>query len=130
MLRTIVNKSLTRRPMTGGHRRLGRVLVVNRFRVPEGEAERWRVDLEDALAALAEQAGFVDGTVGRNVDDPSLWALVTRWEHVGAYRRALSSYDVKLRAVPVLSSTLDEPSAFEVVEPDTVLNIGSTRSIP
>jgi hypothetical protein len=79
---------------------------------------------------LREQAGFVDGSIGRNLDDPTLWALVTRWENVGAYRRALSAYDVKVRAVPLLSSALDEPSAFEVVEPDTVLNIGSTRSIP
>ncbi len=70
------------------------------------------------------------GTIGRNVDDPTLWVLVTTWANVGAYRRALSSYDVKLHAVPLLSRALDEPSAYEVVEPDTVLNIGSTRSIP
>jgi quinol monooxygenase YgiN len=106
------------------------VLVVNRFRVPEEEGERFRGEVEGALTALREQPGFVLGTVGRNLDEPTLWALVTHWEHVGAYRRALSSYDVKLRAVPLLSSALDEPSAFEVVEPDTVLNIGSTRSIP
>jgi quinol monooxygenase YgiN len=106
------------------------VLVVNRFRVPEDEGERFRGHGEAAFSALREQAGFVDGSIGRNLDDPTLWALVTRWENVGAYRRALSSYDVKVRAVPLLSSALDEPSAFEVVEPDTVLNIGSTRSIP
>ena len=107
------------------------MLVVNRFRVPEDEARRFRAELEAAAATvLGEQAGYVDGTIGRNLDDPTLWALATRWEHVGAYRRALSSYDVKLRAVPLLSRALDEPSAYEVVEPDTVLNIGSTRSIP
>ena len=39
--------------------------------------------------------------------------LVTTWEHVGAYRRALSSYDVKLHAVPLLSRAIDEPSAYE-----------------
>ncbi len=106
------------------------MLVVNRFRLPEEDGEQFRVDVEAALAALGEQRGFERGTIGRNLDDPTLWTLVTRWEHVGAYRRALSSYDVKLRAVPLLSSALDEPSAYEVVEPDTVLNIGSTRSIP
>jgi hypothetical protein len=55
--------------------------------------------------------------------------LTTRWEHVGAYRRALSAYDVKLNAVPLLSRAVDEPSAYEVVEPGTVLNIESTRSL-
>jgi len=106
------------------------VLVVNRFQVPEDAGQRFRGEVEQALTALGEQAGFVDGTIGRNLDDPTLWALVTRWQHVGAYRRALSSYDVKMRAVPLLGSALDEPSAYEVVEPGTELNVPSTRSIP
>ncbi len=105
------------------------MLVVNRFQVPENEAERFRAELERANSALAEQKGYLTGTIGRNVDDPSLWALVTTWENVGAYRRALSSYDVKLRAIALLGRAIEEPSAFEVVEPDTVLNVGRARSL-
>ena len=105
------------------------MLVVSRFRVPEGEGEAFRAELAAAHAVLAERPGYVDGQVGRNLDDPTLWVLTTRWENVGAYRRALSAYDVKLNAVPLLSRALDEPSAYELVEPGTVLNIGSTRSI-
>ena len=103
------------------------MLVVSRFRVPAEDGEAFRSELQHALDALAERPGHLDGTVGRNVDDPELWVLSTRWEHVGAYRRALSAYDVKLRAVPLLSRALDEPSAYEVVEPGTVLNIPETR---
>jgi hypothetical protein len=55
--------------------------------------------------------------------------LTTTWEHVGAYRRALSSYDVKLNAVPLLSRALDEPSAYELVEPGADLNRAGTRSL-
>ena len=102
------------------------MLVVNRFRVPEDQAESFRVEVAEAQAALAEQKGYLSGTIGRNVDDPTLWALVTTWENVGAYRRALSSYDVKLRAVALLGRAIEEPSAFEVVEPDTVLNVVDT----
>jgi len=105
------------------------VLVVNRFRVPEADTPAFRADLEQARAVLAERPGYLSGTIGRNLDDPTLWVLTTRWEHVGAYRRALSAYDVKLGAVPLLSRAVDEPSAFEVVEPETVLNIESTRSL-
>jgi hypothetical protein len=105
------------------------VLVVSRFRVPVEEGETFRVDLQAALQALAERPGHVEGTIGRNVDEPDLWVLSTRWENVGSYRRALSAYDVKLRAVPLLSRALDEPSAYEVVEPGTDLNIRSTRSL-
>ena len=53
--------------------------------------------------------------------------LTTRWDSVGTYRRALSSYDVKLAAVPTLSRALDEPSAYEVVEPNSVLNVHEAR---
>jgi quinol monooxygenase YgiN len=104
------------------------VLVVSRFRVPVEDGDAFRADLAEAHAVLASCAGYVDGRVGRNVDDPTLWVLTTRWENVGAYRRALSSYDVKLNAVPLLSRALDEPSAYELVEPGTVLNIVSGRS--
>ena len=76
---------------------------------------------------LAAQRGYVDGTLGRNLDEPDLWVLTTRWESVGAYRRALSTYDVKLSAVPTLSRALDEPSAYEVVEPGSVLNVADPR---
>ena len=103
--------------------------MVSRFRVPVDEGEGFRVGLQEALDLLAERPGHLAGPIGRNVDDPELWVLSTRWEHVGAYRRALSSYDVKLGAVPLLSRALDEPSAYEVVEPGTALNTPSTRSI-
>jgi hypothetical protein len=105
------------------------VLVVNRFRVPLEDGESFRADLAAAHEVLTGCAGYVDGQVGRNLDDPELWVLTTRWENVGAYRRALSSYDVKLNAVPLLSRAVDEPSAYELVEPGTVLNIPSTRSL-
>jgi hypothetical protein len=88
---------------------------MSRYRVPELEVVEFRGRAEDALAALANQAGFVRGHVGRNVDDPLLWTLSTEWVNVGAYRRALSSYDVKMRAVPVMLHALDEPSAYEVL---------------
>jgi quinol monooxygenase YgiN len=103
------------------------VLVVNRFRVPATEAGAFRARLEEAHAVLADQTGYVDGSLGRNLDEPELWLLTTRWESVGAYRRALSTYDVKLSAVPTLSRALDEPSAYEVVEPNSVLNVAESR---
>jgi hypothetical protein len=105
------------------------VLVVNRFRVPADEAARFRADLEAAHAVLAAQAGYVDGHAGRNVDDPELWVLTTRWANVGAYRRALSSYDVKVGVVPLLGRAVDEPSAYETVDPGTDLNVQQARSL-
>jgi hypothetical protein len=95
------------------------VLVISRFR---GDEPALRVGLEQALAVLAEQRGYVDGAVGRNVDDPSLWVLQTRWTGPGAYRRALSAYDVKVHAWALLGRAIDEPTAYEVVEPGEPVN--------
>jgi quinol monooxygenase YgiN len=104
------------------------VIVVNRFRVPEAEQQQFRADLQAAREALAARPGHLSSRVGRNADDPELWVLTTEWEGAGAYRRALSAYDVKLTAVPVLSRALDEPSAYELVEPGTDLNVARMRS--
>ena len=34
------------------------------------------------------------------------------WDNVGSYRRALSSYDVKVAVVPLLAQAVDEATAF------------------
>ena len=93
------------------------MLVVTRFRVRLDETDEFRAGLEEAHAALAAQRGYVAGAVGRNVDDPELWVLQTSWEGPGAYRRALSAYDVKLRAWALLGRAIDEPGAYETVAP-------------
>ncbi|KRA29413.1 MULTISPECIES: antibiotic biosynthesis monooxygenase family protein [unclassified Nocardioides] len=104
------------------------MLVVNRFRVPASEdPDLLRADLERVHGLLLDKPGYVAGWIGRNVDEPDLWVLTTRWVNVGAYRRALSSYDLKLHGVPVLMRAIDEPGAYEVVEPNTVLNVAEAR---
>ncbi|MGH8875796.1 MAG: antibiotic biosynthesis monooxygenase family protein [Stackebrandtia sp.] len=98
------------------------MLVVNRFRVTD--TERFHADAKAALTALSACPGFVDGRCGGGLDDGETWVLVTRWETVGAYRRALSAYDVKMYATPLLAQALPEASAFEVnlaAEPGGVL---------
>jgi hypothetical protein len=91
------------------------VLVITRFRVLEDDETSFAVALGSVEAALAAAPGFVWSETGRNLDDPSLWALVTRWVDVGSYRRALSSYDVKLAFASLQWRVLEEPSAYEPV---------------
>ena len=97
------------------------MLVVTRFRVL-ADPEAFRTELEAAHAVLAEQKGYVNGHVGRNVDDPALWVLQTQWEGPGAYRRALSAYDVKVQAWALLGQAIEEPSAYEIVTPGEPIN--------
>ena len=86
-----------------------------RFRVPEERAPEFLDEAHGALRALAERSGYVDGGIGRATDDPTLWLMSLRWDSVGAYRRALGAYEVKVAAVPLLSTAIDEPTAFELL---------------
>jgi quinol monooxygenase YgiN len=105
------------------------VLVVNRFVVADAEVEEFRRAANQAHRLLASQPGYVDGTLGRNLDDPSRWVLMTRWMGVGAYRRALSAYDVKAGAWTLLGTSIDEPSAYEIADGEGDLNDRHSRSL-
>ncbi len=89
------------------------MIAIARFELPLSQAEPFRAELEAVKAALAEATGFISGTVGQNLDEPTLWVLTTVWENVGSYRRALSSTRAKLEAIPVLARAIDEPGAYE-----------------
>ena len=96
------------------------MLVVTRFDVPEVDGVAFLARAQAALAAFAARPGYLRGRVARAADDPTLWILTTEWSGVGAYRRSLGSYDVKVEAAPLLSLGRDEPSAFEVLHADDV----------
>ena len=102
------------------------MLVITRFRGAVGDLALGE-QLAGALEVLSAQRGYVRGAVGRNVDDPTLWLLQTEWEGPGAYRRALSSYDVKMNAWALLGQAIDEPSAYELLRPGEELNRSEPR---
>jgi heme-degrading monooxygenase HmoA len=89
------------------------VLSITRHRVPADRADQFTEQASTALDVLRRLPGFVHGAVGRATDDGELWLLTTTWDDVGSFRRALSSYDVKVGVVPLLATALDEPTAFE-----------------
>ena len=92
------------------------MISVTRYRVAESDAESFRADARAALDVLATRPGWVSGRLGRNTDEPDLWVMTTEWVNVGSYRRALSPYEVKMTAVPLLSRCIDEPSAYELFD--------------
>ncbi len=89
---------------------------MTRLRVSPSSLAGLPADLDRLLAALAARPGFLGGESGRCADDPQLWALVTRWDGVGAYRRALSAAEVKVAGAPVWLHAVDEPGAFLPLE--------------
>lgn len=92
------------------------LLVVTRYVVEDADGgDAFRLRARDALDALCTRPGCRRGHLGRSMDDPRMWVMATEWDSVGSYRRALSSYEVKVRAVPVMYDAVDEPSAYEVL---------------
>jgi quinol monooxygenase YgiN len=91
------------------------LLVVSRFRVGDAERAAFLADAATALDALAAQPGCLVASIGQSTDESGLIVVRTEWAGVGAYRRALSAFDVKVNAIPLLSAAVDEPSAYELV---------------
>ncbi len=88
------------------------MFVVTRLRVPERDGDGFVAAVDQLIGALSARPGFRDAELGRAADEPGLWALVTRWDGVGAYRRALSAAEVKITGAPVWVHALDEPGAY------------------
>jgi hypothetical protein len=100
----------TSRPQRDG--REIRVFAVTRLRATGEDGEALAAAVGLLLTALAARPGFRDGELGRSADDPTLWALVTRWDGVGSYRRALSAAEVKITGAPVWMHAVDEPGVY------------------
>ena len=88
------------------------MFVVTRLRVPEADGDAFVAAVRELIGALRARPGFRDAELGRAADEPGLWALVTRWDGVGAYRRALSAAEVKITGAPVWVHAVDEPGAY------------------
>lgn len=80
-----------------------------------GADDEWLISLRAVASLFAQRPGCEVVSVGRAADDPTCWVLTSEWESVGAYRHALSSYEVKVHAVPLLSQAIDDPGAFEIL---------------
>jgi quinol monooxygenase YgiN len=91
----------------------GSVLAVIRYSVPNGQAEEFLGQSRDILDVFARQPGFLRGQVGRSVDEPVLWAVVSEWEGAGFYRRALSA--ARMAMYPLMTLMINEPGAYEPV---------------
>jgi quinol monooxygenase YgiN len=91
------------------------VFALIRFVVASEDTAAFLDQARSALRALAARPGYRSGELTRALDDPDRWCLVTRWASVGAYRRALGDFEVKVHATPLLAQSVDEPSVYEVL---------------
>ncbi|MGH3240591.1 MAG: antibiotic biosynthesis monooxygenase family protein [Spirillospora sp.] len=91
------------------------MIAITRYRVPGEDAGGFAEGMTAVLTELSASPGFRSGRLGRTVDDPGLWALVTEWDGAGHYRRALGRYEVRLPFMTLAALAVDEPGAYEIV---------------
>lgn len=85
------------------------LLAISRF---QDAPSSFASEAEAAAEFWRTRPGCLGVDVVQNLDDQDLWAIVSRWESVGAYRRSFNGFDAKMILTPVLSRAIDEPSAY------------------
>lgn len=88
------------------------MLALHRFRVPASDRAAFLAAAEAGLAHLRARPGAAGVDLVANIDDPQLWALVSRWPDVGHYRRAISGSTATYALMPLMAYAIDEPSAY------------------
>lgn len=91
------------------------MIAITRYRVPESEAEAFAAELGAILESLSGAPGYRTGRIGRTVDDPTRWALITEWDGAGHYRRGIGLPQVRMRLIPLSALAVDEPGAYEII---------------
>lgn len=91
------------------------MLVITRHRVAQKDLPDWLVAAKASIAPLANQSGCISAEIGMATDEPDLVVVVTKWQGVGEYRRALSNFEVKMLSIPFLSTAIDESTAYELI---------------
>jgi heme-degrading monooxygenase HmoA len=92
------------------------VVVVTRFIVPDESPERAAEFVANAARlreAFRARPGHVRTTLARSLEEPSHWVLVSDWDRVGDWRRALSAYDVRIEVMPLMAYAENEPGVYE-----------------
>lgn len=100
----------------GGVGVAGAITVVTRFIVPDETPEFTAGFIANGVrlrAAFEARPGHVRTTLARALEDPTRWVLVSEWTGVGAWRRALSAYDVRIEVMPLMALAENEPAVYE-----------------
>lgn len=88
--------------------------VVLRFNITES-TEEWFKEAQRVLGIFQRQPGFDSAKICLALDSDTSGLIFLHFDTVGNYRRALSSYEIKLEATQFLLRAIDEPSAYEVL---------------
>ncbi|AMS04742.1 antibiotic biosynthesis monooxygenase [Acidipropionibacterium acidipropionici] len=96
------------------------MIVILRFRAPDGQWPALRVALDALIAHLEGCPGLQGLDAGRNVDEEDLAAVVTRWDSPRAWRSAFGGTAGRAAFMAVAPWMVDEPSAYLDLDGDQI----------
>jgi len=76
----------------------GQIVLLNTFRVPEGEIEAFQQGWAKAADAMRLQPGFVSTTMHRPVAGSQLWVNYAVWDSAAAFTKALATPEFRAGA--------------------------------
>jgi quinol monooxygenase YgiN len=89
------------------------IMVVTRIDVNEPIDRDF---LTTCINILGNNPGCLGVELGRSLDSEVEHVLVSRWNNVGDYRKALSNYQVKSEVIPFISVRTRDSFTAEIVE--------------
>ncbi|MFZ1411504.1 MAG: antibiotic biosynthesis monooxygenase family protein [Micropruina sp.] len=92
------------------------MLAISRFQVVPERTDDFVARAQVAVDFMSARDGCQGVDFLRNLDDPDLWTITSRWVNVGSYRRAFNGFEAKMILVSLLSEAIDEPSAYDLPE--------------
>ena len=91
------------------------IAVIAQLVVPAAERARFEQGCERMVELCAESPGFLSSELGQSTDSLEDFTLIHRWADVGAYRKFLSRYEIKLEVIPFLSTFTKDSVTVEII---------------
>ena len=91
------------------------IAVIAQLVVPADARGHFDQGCERMVELCVESPGFLSSELGQSTDSLEDFTLIHRWADVGAYRKFLSRYDIKLEVIPFLSTFTKTSVTVEII---------------
>ena len=91
------------------------IAVIAQMVVPEDARAYFDQGYERMVELCTQSPGFLSSELGQSTDSLEDFTLIHRWADVGAYRKFLSRYEIKLEVIPFLSTFTKDSATVEII---------------
>lgn len=88
------------------------IVVVTRINLSESKDQE---TMQVCMDILVNNSGCLGVELGRSMDSEVEHVLVSHWQNVGLYRKALSNFRVKTEVIPFVSMRTSDSFTAEIV---------------